>query len=146
MAAEAEPAPEAVEPAAGVEAAEPEADTVGLTIRTNVDADILDAGDLGLFGHTNADAPVMLDRADGPIGLVLRADGYAEYPLTVTPDQDLDLQIELVPLEGAGPSRPSKPGKRRKKAKSGAPEPEPEVQKPAKDPESIEGAKLRDPW
>jgi serine/threonine-protein kinase len=133
LAARAEPGLAAPEPVAD--------DTVALAIRTNVDAVILDAADMGAYGNTNQGDGVQLERSDQPLALILRAPGYLDHEMAVTPDESKSVDIELVP-------EPSKPGRTRprgSKAKKSAPP----IQKPAKksnSPKSIDDSKLVDPW
>jgi hypothetical protein len=112
--------------------------TVSLAIRTNVEAAILDAADMGAYGRTNQAEAVQVERSDQPLALILRAPGYRDRPLELVPDQDRQLDVDLAREGRKGKSRA---GKARDKP-AAAPTPKPKW-KAAK---SIDDAKPVDPW
>jgi serine/threonine-protein kinase len=125
----AEPAPiaAAVEPAAPVADAKPPADvkaepavdadappavpppvkqiekttpTVTFKITTpGVDAEILDAKDMGSFGKTNDPDGVKVPKSEEELALIIRADGYEDLAKSITPNLDKTFEFKLVKKE-----------------------------------------------
>jgi serine/threonine-protein kinase len=134
-----ESAQKAAEAAAAAAAAKPPAQKqlnaavphVTMRIKTPVDAQILDAADGAIFGMTNSDKGVELEKSDEAIKLILRADGYEDLAFEVVPSRDKEFEKALDKKK----KRTSK--KKTKKASSAStstPEPTKEPPKTTKKP------------
>ena len=91
----------------------PERAPVSAVIASNVVADIVDPNDGDrVLGKTNG-APLSLAFSDSPRPLILRADGYEEQAITVTPNQAIEETFELQKRKGKdkGGKSPTKSGK-----------------------------------
>jgi serine/threonine protein kinase len=86
---------------------EPVAKTVVLQFRTNVPVRVLEARDQAMFARGALVDRIEVPRSDTSLQLILRADGYRDHELSVTPDRDQSLDIELEPAPVAEP-KPSK--------------------------------------
>jgi len=88
----------------------PEVEKVNFKISTDgVAAQILDARDEGIYGMTNDENGVMVQKSDAPIELILRAKGYEDHRFTIIPSQDKRFDKTLVALKAGGATTPSKP-------------------------------------
>jgi len=121
---------------------------VNFTITTaGVAAQILDARDEGIYGMTNDPSGVMVQKADTPIELILRAKGYEDHRFSIIPSQDKSFNKVMVALKAATPSKPKprdrdpKPGKADATAK-------PEVKTTGAEPadDSGGGSDLKNPF
>ncbi len=90
---EVEPVP--VEPVVQKKQLSATAPKVKLKIKTNVDAHIIDAADGGSFGMTNDDVGVEIEKSKDKISLILRAEGYEDFPLSLKPTRDKVYDVEL---------------------------------------------------
>jgi serine/threonine-protein kinase len=104
---------------APVEEEEPEvkqlsaaAPKVKLSIKTNIEAHIIDAADGGSFGKTNGD-PVEVEKSKDELELVLRAEGYDDYELNLKPTRNKTYDVKLIKSPTAKPKRKST-GKKKK--------------------------------
>ena len=111
---------------------------VELRFATNTPVRILDARDSSLFARGEVIDRIELPRAEAPVRLILRAPGYQDLELEVTPDQDRALEVTLepapdVPVPGPVPI----PGRPRKTGGSGKSQPTPTPGGPDKTPEPV---------
>ena len=127
---------------------------VNFTITTpGVAAQILDARDEGIYGMTNDPAGVMVQKAEAPIELILRAQGYEDHRFSIIPSQDKRFDKTLVAVKVAAP-HPSKPRPMHRDpphrdpkppAKVEAP-PKPEVKTTGAEPDDGSGTDLKNPF
>jgi serine/threonine-protein kinase len=121
---------------------------VNFTITTaGVDAQILDARDEGIYGMTNDPNGVMVQKADTPIELILRAKGYEDHRFTIIPSQDKRFDKAMVAVKANTPSKPKPRDRDRdpKPAKQDTPvKPEVKPAEPADD--SGGGSDLKNPF
>jgi serine/threonine-protein kinase len=124
---------------------------VKLRIKTNVDAHIIDATDGGSFGKTNDKEGVSVEKSKEKLQLILRADGYEDYPLSLKPTRDKVYDVTLEKSKKA--SRPKKKSsKGSKKSTSTAPvetkpaktEPKPKPKRSGKS--GLNSPDLKDPF
>ena len=91
--------PSEPEPESEPDASPPTNERVTITISTKVPAQILDAADEAILGSIPGD-PLVLDRADEPLVLIVRAEGHEDLEIRVVPDRDKQFEPTLV-LESA---------------------------------------------
>jgi eukaryotic-like serine/threonine-protein kinase len=110
---------------------------VALRITTNTPVRILDASDHSLFARGEPVDRIEVPHASTPLRLILRADGYLDAELSVTPDRDQTLTATLEPAPEPAPEPTPTPA-------SPPPEPKPELTpEPERPPVNSE---LIDPW
>ncbi len=121
---------------------------VNFTITTaDVAAQILDARDEGIYGLTNDPAGVMVQKAEAPIELILRAKGYEDHRFSIIPSQDKRFDKTMVAVKVAAP-HPSKP----RPTHNRDPKPTTKVEAPAKpevktdEPDDGSGTDLKNPF
>jgi serine/threonine protein kinase len=132
----------------------PVPDRTVLQFETNVPVVVGDAAGRTPFGDEPTPA-ISLPRSDEPVRLVLRADGYRDLHVVVTPNRDqiFSAELEALPAEAEAPPAPvpAEPtptrerGRTKKAAAEEAPPPPPE---PAPEPESKHtfSPEIRDPF
>ncbi len=94
--------------------------TAVLRFETNVPVRVLEAVDESMYAHGELADHIEVPRSDVELQLILRADGYLDKLVEVTPDRDHALIVEL---ERAPEPEPA--SERTPKPKQSAPEPEP---------------------
>ncbi len=114
-----EPKIEKVVVAAPVLPVEPEAEDtqVSVTIRTNVDADVLDARDRAKVGQTNSTG-LELEKRDEPYPLLLVAEGHEEMAIDLVADSDREVEYTLAKQRNR--KRRGKKKSRKKSSKQGS--------------------------
>jgi serine/threonine protein kinase len=136
-------------------AAAPAPERAVLQFETNVPVVVAD-----LEGHTPfGDQPtrtVSLPRSDAPMHLVLRADGYRDLHVVVTPNQDQIFAAQLEPLPTADPApadpapavspEPTPRERSRTKKPEPQPQPEPDSKPEPKPSEHSFSPEIRDPF
>ncbi|RMG98326.1 MAG: serine/threonine protein kinase [Deltaproteobacteria bacterium] len=125
-----QPEPVPTEPTPTVKALDPAKEKVRFKILTpGVDADILDARDLGIYGKTNDPNGVEFEKSEDELKLILRAPGYEDLELSIVPDRDKTYKRRLKKR------RTPRPGKKKKgKKQSTVVKPVPLPKTPKKDP------------
>ena len=73
----------------------PETPTVLLTIKTNVDAKVVDAVDDGIYGMTNTAEGVSVEKSKEMHKFILRAEGYEDLEMEFIPSRDKHFVKEL---------------------------------------------------
>jgi serine/threonine-protein kinase len=83
---------------------------VKLIITTEgVNAQILDAGTQEIYGMTNDANGVSVRKSEEPLELILRASGYEDARLKITPNNDKTFPQSLTAVKTKGPDRPRTP-------------------------------------
>ena len=121
---------------------------VNFTITTaGVAAQILDARDEGIYGMTNDPAGVMVQKADTPIELILRAQGYEDHRFSIIPSQDKRFDKTMTAAKAAATSKPRPTPHRDPKppTKTDAPT-KPEVKTTGAEPDDGSGTDLKNPF
>jgi serine/threonine protein kinase len=147
-----EPAP------APVSAPAPEPAHAVLQFETNVPVVVVDLEGRTPFGDQPA-RTVSLPRSDEPMQLVLRADGYRDLHVVVTPTRDQIFAAQLEPLPAADPVVPAEPEEPsvlpettpRERPRTKKPEPQPdappaEAKPDSKPSEHSFSPEIRDPF
>ncbi|MCA9692852.1 MAG: serine/threonine-protein kinase [Nannocystaceae bacterium] len=114
----------------------PDAERVRFKITTEgVNAQILDARDEGMYGMTNDEEGVEVEKSKEELRLILRADGYKDLEFTIIPDRDKDFNKDLEKVRRQNTRRPPK-GKTKPEPDEPTPtvEPKPEKKPPEKKP------------
>jgi serine/threonine protein kinase len=104
---------------------EPSADTVVLRFATNVPVRVLEARDHAMFGRGALIDRIEVPRSDTTLQLILRAEGYRDREISVVPDRDRSIivDLELAPAPAPIASKPN--------SKAQAPKTEPAHSEPA---------------
>jgi hypothetical protein len=91
----------------------PNVERVRFIINTNIDAQILDARDDGIYGMTNDADGIEVEKSKEEIHLILRADGYEDLDLNIVPNRGKTFEKTL---EKSRRSKKKTRGKTSKKA------------------------------
>ncbi|MCA9685093.1 MAG: protein kinase, partial [Myxococcales bacterium] len=114
--------------------------TVDIELVTNVPVRVLEAADQAILADTGT--TLELPRGSEPIDLLLRADGYQDLAVSITPDRGQRLEFELEP-------RPSPATVPRPRPTPSHPQVEPEPEPAAtttEEPDNRFAPEIRDPW
>jgi serine/threonine-protein kinase len=112
----------------------PKTPKVVLHIKTKgIDAKILDARDMGMYGTTNTEEGITVEKSKDKLDLILRADGYEDLPFSINPNRDKVFEPDLKKIKKKKSTGKKSGGKTPAASKDPKPEPKKEP-RPTKGP------------